>query len=232
MADITTITTGALETLADEYVQKSTDTQVSLARVFAELFAREAHEDHDMPFAEYWRDMRGVSPETFTLAYAARRELVTLTPDATLAQHIAMTGASQRTIARDRADLGTANPNRQAGQEGKHDKPADDTDATTDATATADAKEARNGGKPDAAGACVAYLAQLDTWAVVNLLVRAGHGGIVALEILADRDKPATVTAPNAPAAQSADDKPATVPVQKTRSVRRAGQHRTHLASV
>jgi hypothetical protein len=125
MADITTQSTTALENMADAYVKQSTDTQVSLARVFSELFAREAHDEHDMPFADYWRDMRGISPETFTLAYAARRELVSLTPDATLAEQMAMTGASKPTIARDRVAVGVANPDKQAPQEGKHDKPAD-----------------------------------------------------------------------------------------------------------
>ena len=116
-------------------------------------------------------------------------------------------------------------------QEGKHDKPADDTEPATDSTDATTAKEARNGGKPDAAAACAAYLAQLDTKQVVNLLVRSGHGGIVALEILADRDKPAAQSKPATVTAPESSAEPI-VPVQKTRTVRRAGQHRTHLASV
>lgn len=118
----------ALETQADEFVHGVSDLNVQLAGVLADLFTYRAWEVHDVEPADYWTNFRGISADTMSLTYAGRRELVKLTPAATVAEHRMMTGASKATIMRDRAEFGIGNPAKRDSQKGKHapDSPADD----------------------------------------------------------------------------------------------------------
>jgi hypothetical protein len=142
-------TTAELEAMAGGFIATGTQAGMSLVDVLCQLHARSAWQEHTMPIATYFCDVIGIGAESgFVLPRTARQELVkrmaeTDAPNAVLCQ---MTGASLRTIANDRAALGIANENRQAGQKsGETDagETGNDNDTADNETGETDAKPAK-----------------------------------------------------------------------------------------
>lgn len=80
--------------------------QLPVADLFAQLFNGHArYIETSADFREFWKDTVGVSADTFKLARNARQSLMIATPDATLQQHLVMTGASIGTVSQERNAL-------------------------------------------------------------------------------------------------------------------------------
>jgi hypothetical protein len=132
-------TIAKLEVQADKLVAAGNKTGMALAAIVVDLYVRKAWEAHDMSVADYFLS-RGIGSESgFVLSKTGRQDVVkrmaTAAPDAPNSALCQLTGASLRTIANDRAELGVANTNRQDGQKNREDIADDNgTDAgdTTD----------------------------------------------------------------------------------------------------
>lgn len=81
---------------------------LAFARVIAESFHRELWAESGLKVEDFYAT-HGVSKED-PLPTKARREVIELTPAATLKQHITLTGASKATVARDRSLLEITDP--------------------------------------------------------------------------------------------------------------------------
>jgi hypothetical protein len=101
---ITEMTSEELVVKLDALKEQTVRASVAFARVIAESFHRELWEEYDVPMAEFYAN-HGVSADD-PLPTLARREVIELTPTATLAQHMTLTGASKATVARDRSLAG------------------------------------------------------------------------------------------------------------------------------
>jgi hypothetical protein len=114
------VTTAQLESMAGGFIAAGTQAGMSLVDILCELHKRSAWQEHTMPVGAYFIDVIGIGSESgFVLPKTARQALVKKmagvdgVQNSTLAQ---MTGASLRTIANDRAELGVASKTRQDGQ--------------------------------------------------------------------------------------------------------------------
>jgi hypothetical protein len=144
--DYTKVTTAKLESEAVKFVTAGNKAGFSLAGVLVALHTRSAWTEHEQSVSDYFSATIGVGESGFTMGKMARQELVKLmadaAPDAPISTLAQMTGASLRTIARDREQWELANPNRVNSHKPADDDQDDDngTDAGDDTT---DAKPAK-----------------------------------------------------------------------------------------
>lgn len=139
-------TLAELEAQAAGYVTAGNTAGMSLASVLVELYQRTGWTEHEQSIVDYFTLTIGVGESGFTLPKLARQEVVKLmasqAPDCAIAHLAIITGASLRTISRDREQWELANPNRVNSH-----KPTPDDDATDDNAgdddATDDAKPAK-----------------------------------------------------------------------------------------
>jgi hypothetical protein len=140
----------ALEAVASKLVTAAIVDAKKVAEAFAALYPYAPWDAKDMTVKAYFRDFMGIRPDNFQLPYDARRLLVTLMytrdPKTSIEHVMAMAGAGERTIKRDRTELNLANPARVAAHTPASESASGDsadgepgTTATTPRTASADA---------------------------------------------------------------------------------------------
>lgn len=103
---ITEMTNEQLIRKMDALKEQATRASVYFAKTIVEAFNRQLWEEFDVKIAEFFAN-HGVSKED-PLPTVARREVIELTPSATVAEHMILTGASKATVSRDRALFGIA----------------------------------------------------------------------------------------------------------------------------
>lgn len=112
------MTLAKLENLATRQVSIASKAGVALAAILTELYVRQAWTEHGQSVVDYFSATIGVGESGVTLSKPARQEVVkrmaAVAPDAPIAHLSIITGASLRTISRDREEYDLANPARVA----------------------------------------------------------------------------------------------------------------------
>jgi hypothetical protein len=136
----------ALENTASRLLHASVVRSTELAETLVQLYPYAPWKAHGMSVKDYFKGL-GIHEANYTMPKPARQRLVSLmyadgaTPP--ILDVAAMAGAGERSIKRDRDELGFANPNRQAGQKSGDDSNADgnaDGDSLTVGTGSVDPK--------------------------------------------------------------------------------------------
>lgn len=123
--------TDALVKDARRYVKNISGNAVKLAGVLVDLYQVKPWNAEEITLKEYMANLGiGAGTDLLTLPVDARRAVVsqmfTLDANASIDDIALLTGAGKRTIARDKSDLGFANPNRVESHTGP--RATDDTD--------------------------------------------------------------------------------------------------------
>jgi hypothetical protein len=150
----------ALEKIAQTLLGKTITEASKLAETLVALYPYKPWDAADKSAREYFRDM-GIRPDNFTFPTDARRAIVkgmfTRDPKAVMEHVIAMTGAGEKTIKRDKAFLELVNPNRQDAHTPKPEAPA-----ASESSESSDDAASAPAGKPDAPFDLNAIMATLD----------------------------------------------------------------------
>ncbi|HVT97842.1 MAG TPA: hypothetical protein VHE33_10060 [Acidobacteriaceae bacterium] len=144
--------TDALVKDARRYVKNISGNAVKLAGVLVDLYQVKPWNAEEITLKEYMAGLGiGAGTDLLTLPVDARRAVVsqmfTLDANASIDDIALLTGAGKRTIARDKSDLGFANPNRVESHTGPRntddtDDPDDTDGATSETTPAAPAAKA------------------------------------------------------------------------------------------
>jgi hypothetical protein len=109
------LTDDALMALAHDFANRRTEVDISRSAVFAEMFNRGMHDDSDMSPKSFWTDARTDQyGDSHPFLGEALFTLISLTPSATLTDHIVLSGASKATVARVRVRAGVTDPDKSA----------------------------------------------------------------------------------------------------------------------
>jgi hypothetical protein len=99
--------------MAHEYNDSRTDVDISRSAVFAEMFNRGMHTESDISPKSFWTDARSDKyGDSHPFLGEALFTLVSLTPTATLTEHIVLSGASKATVARVRSRANVTDPDK------------------------------------------------------------------------------------------------------------------------